>query len=92
MPTTTLPTKGTRLLGKSRGTAAENESLGIHSTAGFPQMKPAYLRPEDAAKYAAIGTRTLYRWIATGKIKPAKIGRVRLVRVADLDRLIESHQ
>lgn len=53
---------------------------------------PVYLRPEDAAKYAAIGTRTLYRWIATGKIKPSKIGRVRLVRVADLDRLIASHQ
>ena len=55
-------------------------------------MKPAYLRPEDAAEYASIGVRTLYRWIATGKLKPAKIGRVRLVRVSDLDRLIESHQ
>ncbi len=92
MPTTTLPSKGTRLMGKSRGETPQDVTLGIHSTAGLPQMKPAYLRPEDAAKYAAIGTRTLYRWIATGKIKPAKIGRVRLVRVADLDRLIASHQ
>jgi excisionase family DNA binding protein len=92
MPTSTLPSKGTRLLGKSRGTAAENESLRIHPNAGLPQMKPAYLRPEDAAAYASIGVRTLYRWIATGKLKPAKIGRVRLVRVADLDRLISSHQ
>jgi excisionase family DNA binding protein len=55
-------------------------------------MKPAYLRPEDAAAYASIGLRTLYRWIECGKLKPAKIGRVRLVKIADLDRLIESHQ
>jgi excisionase family DNA binding protein len=55
-------------------------------------MKPAYLRPEDAAAYASIGVRTLYRWITTGKIKPSKIGRVRLIKIADLDRLIASHQ
>lgn len=87
-----LPAKDNRDLGKSRGAASKNVGLKIHSGSPIPKMKPAYLRPEDAAQYASIGVRTLYRWIATGKIKPAKIGRVRLVRVSDLDQLIESHQ
>ena len=87
-----LPAEVTRKLGESRGAASKDVGLKIHSGSAIPKMKPAYLRPEDAAEYASIGVRTLYRWIATGKLKPAKIGRVRLVRVSDLDRLIESHQ
>lgn len=87
-----IPAKDACILGKSRGETPKDVGLKIHSGSPIPKMKPAYLRPEDAAAYASIGVRTLYRWIATGKIKPAKIGRVRLVRVADLDRLIDSHQ
>lgn len=87
-----LPAKNTRDMGKSRSSAAKDVGLKIYSGSPIPKMKPAYLRPEDAAKYASIGVRTLYRWIATGKIKPAKIGRVRLVKIADLDRLIDSAQ
>lgn len=87
-----LPAKVTCKMGEVRGAASKDVGVKVHSGSAVPKMKAAYLRPDDAAAYASIGVRTLYRWIATGKIKPAKIGRVRLVRVSDLDRLIESHQ
>jgi excisionase family DNA binding protein len=50
--------------------------------------KLAY-RVDDAAKSIGISRATLYRWIASGKLKTVKVGAVRLVSAKALHSLIE---
>jgi len=50
---------------------------------------PLAYRVNDAAEAAGISKATLYRWIATGKLKTVKIGGVRLISARVLQALIE---
>ena len=46
-------------------------------------------RIDEAAERIGVNRGTLYRWIATGKLKTVKIGGVRLVSARILQALIE---
>jgi excisionase family DNA binding protein len=51
--------------------------------------KLAY-RVEDAAKSIGVSRATVYRLIASGKLKTVKIGRIRLVSARALNALVEN--
>jgi excisionase family DNA binding protein len=53
-------------------------------------MKPTYLRPKEAAAYMAVGLTKLYALIGSKKLKTSMIGGVRLIRVEDIDALVNS--
>lgn len=46
-------------------------------------------RIDEAAERVGVHRVTLYRWIATGKLKTVKIGGVRLVSARVLQALVE---
>ncbi len=46
-------------------------------------------RIDEAAERVGVHRVTLYRWIATGKLKTVKIGGVRLVSARALQALVE---
>ena len=50
-----------------------------------------YLTTADALAYLRTAPRTLYRFLATGKIPAVRIGRQWRFRKADLDRWVEHH-
>ena len=39
------------------------------------------LRPDEVAKYLSISVKTIYGWIAEGKMEAVKIGPSRLLRI-----------
>lgn len=51
--------------------------------------KEKFLNIEEAAKFLDIGKRTLFRYLHSGKIKAAKIGRWRF-RKEDLEEFVEN--
>jgi excisionase family DNA binding protein len=46
-------------------------------------------RINEAAKQVGISRATIYRWIATGKLKTVKVGGIRLVSAKAIHVLIE---
>lgn len=85
-----LDTRQPRRASQVRGATAGHD--GVAALPGDrPRTPPAYLRPKQAAEYLQLGVSTLYRMIARKQIKVASIAGVRLVRIADLDALVESH-
>ena len=54
-----------------------------------PIIKSPYLRPAEAGEYARVTRSTIYRWMSDGLIKSYCVGGVRLIKVSDIDRLIE---
>jgi excisionase family DNA binding protein len=50
---------------------------------------PLAYRVDEAAKMVSISQSTIYRWIATGKLKTVKIGGIRLVPARALQALVE---
>lgn len=52
---------------------------------------PAALRLPDAAKYVGLGLRTLHTLIASGEIKPARVGRRVVVLRSTLDAFLAGH-
>lgn len=53
-------------------------------------MKPTYLRPKEAAAYMSVGLTKLYALIGSKKLKTSLVGGVRLIRVEDIDNLINA--
>ena len=51
--------------------------------------KPIWVRPKTAIEIGGFGMTTLYDLIATGKLKTAKVGGMRLISVASLEALAE---
>ena len=45
-----------------------------------PPIEPATMTPKQAAMYAGVSLRTLFRWLATGRV-PGVIKRGRVVRI-----------
>jgi excisionase family DNA binding protein len=48
-----------------------------------------YLRPSEAAQYARVGKTTIKRWLEQGAVKGYKVKGVRLLKIADIDAMIE---
>jgi excisionase family DNA binding protein len=49
-----------------------------------------WLTPEQAVVYSGIGRTRLYRYLATGELPSAKLGRTRHIRRIDLDKFLQS--
>jgi excisionase family DNA binding protein len=52
-------------------------------------MKPAYLKPKQAAEYLSVSVATLYALKGAGVIKFYKLGGSILLRVSELDEAVE---
>ena len=55
-------------------------------------MEPILLTIPDACAALRIGRSTLYEWIAAGKIRPIKIGRMTRIKASDLAALVASFE
>jgi excisionase family DNA binding protein len=53
-------------------------------------IKPAALRPIDAARYISVSESTIRKLVREGRVEAVKIGTVRLITVRSLDRLLVS--
>lgn len=54
-----------------------------------PGNGPLAYRITEAAEAVRVSPATIYRWIADGKLRTTKIGRVRLVSAKALHALVE---
>lgn len=52
-------------------------------------LKPAALSVLNAATYTGLSRSTLYRLMESGELDSFKLGARRLIRLADLDRLLD---
>ncbi len=55
-------------------------------------MNPILLSVPAACAALGIGRSTLYEWIAAGKIRPIKIGRMTRIKASDLAALVASFE
>jgi excisionase family DNA binding protein len=53
--------------------------------------KPAYLRPSEAANYISTSLSSIYRLMTSKQLKSYKINGTRLIKVADLENLVEAN-
>ncbi len=53
-------------------------------------MDKGWLSPEEAVRYSGIGRTRLYRYLTTGMLPSAKLGRTRHIRRRDLDDFLNS--
>lgn len=54
-----------------------------------PKDERIYFRPTECLALFSISVATLYRWAAAGRIKIHKAGAMSLVKVADMQAVIE---
>ncbi len=54
-----------------------------------PRVEPYCLSVREAAAYLCVSVPTLRRWIASGELPVARLGRRVVVRVADLQRFCD---
>ena len=52
-------------------------------------MKPAYLKPKEAAEYLSVSVSTLYALKGEGIVKFYKLGGSILLKVSELDAAVE---
>ena len=53
--------------------------------------KPAYLRPLEAAAYISTSLSSIYRLMQAKQLKSYKVNGTRLIKVADLESLVEAN-
>lgn len=53
--------------------------------------KPAYLRPLEAANYISTSLSSIYRLMHSKQLKSYKINGTRLIKIADLENLVEAN-
>ena len=53
-------------------------------------MSPAYLKPDDAARYMSVSRTTLYRYIGERTLPSSKIGGRTIIAIKDIDALIKA--
>ncbi len=51
-----------------------------------------WLTPEEAVLYSGIGRTRLYRFLTTGELQSAKLGKTRHIRRSDLDEFLASRK
>lgn len=54
-----------------------------------PQVERGWLSPQEAIEYSGIGRTRFYRYLTSGEIPSAKLGRTRHIRRRDLDAFLE---
>jgi hypothetical protein len=52
--------------------------------------EPKYLRPNHAATRLSVTTAFIYKLMSNGSLRFHKLGRTRLIKITDLDALVES--
>jgi excisionase family DNA binding protein len=52
--------------------------------------EPKYLRPDHAATRLSVTTAFIYKLMSNGSLRFHKLGRTRLIKITDLDALVES--
>lgn len=55
------------------------------------KVDPKYLRPEQAAQYISATRAFIYSLLKEKKLKSHTVGRARLIKVADLESLVEAN-
>jgi excisionase family DNA binding protein len=53
--------------------------------------KETYLTIAEAAEYLRVSSRTVYRWLATGKLKFFRVSKSTRIALSDLERFIASN-
>jgi excisionase family DNA binding protein len=56
---------------------------------GKSLAEKGWLSPEEAVRYSGIGRTRLYRYLTSGALRSAKLGRTRHIRKEDLDAFLE---
>lgn len=64
----------------------------VHRAAGNEKGPPVLLTVEEAARYLKASKATLWRWMREGKLSSVKIGRLRRLRLEDLEQLIKEEK
>ena len=78
----TTSTSPKRKRGRPRGSRSRTSLMPL------PVVPPVTMRAPDAAAHVGVSLSLMKRWIAEEKVKSVAIGRVRLVFVDSLHRLI----
>ena len=58
---------------------------------GVITPEPKYLRPAQAAHRISVTQSTIYKLLKAGSLRSHKLGKNRLIKVSDLDQLVESN-
>lgn len=66
------------------------EEKAIEARERDPLSAREWLSPQEAINYSGIGRTRFYRYLTSGEIPSAKLGRTRHVRRRDLDRFLEA--
>jgi excisionase family DNA binding protein len=53
-------------------------------------MTTAYLRPKEAAAYMSVSRARLYRLIADKKLIARQVGGLRLIKISDIETMIDN--
>jgi excisionase family DNA binding protein len=61
----------------------------IHEQSATPAIKPAYLKPKEAAQYLSVSTSMIYALKGAGILKFYKLGGATLLKVSELDAAVE---
>jgi excisionase family DNA binding protein len=75
---------------RDRGGVVVTETNAIRGTGGGALAGGELLTPEEAARRLRIGRTFIYSLLREGAIPSVKIGRVRRVRVRDLDEYVRT--
>jgi excisionase family DNA binding protein len=62
------------------------------NTTEATSVEKGWLTPEQAVEYSGIGRTRLYRFLTTGELRSAKLGKTRHIRRSDLDEFLESRK
>ena len=54
------------------------------------RQEKQWLTPEEAVDYSGIGRTRLYRYLTSGELRSAKLGRTRHINRQDLDAFMEA--
>jgi excisionase family DNA binding protein len=71
---------------KHRAVSATTAPLPVVPSPPPPSV--ASMRPADAARYVGVSHSTMKKWTTRGIVPSVQIGRIRLIKVSDLDALL----
>jgi excisionase family DNA binding protein len=58
---------------------------------GVYTTEPKYLRPLEAAQRISVTREKIYQLVKSGSLKSYTVGACRLIKVSDLDQLVEGN-
>jgi excisionase family DNA binding protein len=69
----------------------DHDPIIVTTDAESATLPNAATDPDGAVKYLGLSRTLIYRLMASGEIRNAKIGRRRIVKYSDLDAFYEAH-